>query len=283
MELRIGYPKVKRLVIKQNSKNSHIVYWKLFNNDDEIELSHSWNYYLSIKKSDSTKVVAKAELEVIDNETYITLTMPIQSLTSSGLNKCELLVMDGDTTIYSPTFYLYVEPNVLDGTEIISEDDISSLDEIVRHIEDDYAIATEKTDGIVDLYDKYDLEFDEIIGVMSNETTRQNNETIRQSNEATRQSNEQNRQTGTSTAITNANTATDRANEAAQRCEDVLDHALQLKISEAEPEEQALDFLWWQPYGEYVDNNTYLNELGKLENLSRYIKTIEIIREQEMG
>ena len=229
IQLSFGTSDVKRTIIKQNSEDTHILRIKLYDKqNNEITIDSNWNINISARKGDKTHILNTNNISVKDNTVYVTMTK--QMLSASGTERCELIIRDGDQTLFSDTFLIYVEPNVQDGSFIESSNECDSIIDILHHVEEKKDRVDQLTSEIeetkVDIANTYDEliiaveETNDLIQenqiIRTNEAERQNNEEIRQSHEADRQAN-------TATAIANAEEATERANNATDDLQNKLD------------------------------------------------------------
>ena len=229
IQLSFGISDVKRTIIKQNSEDTHILRIKLYDKqNNEITIDSNWNINISAIKGDKTHILNTNNISVKDNTVYVTMTK--QMLSASGTERCELIIRDGDQTLFSDTFLIYVEPNVQDGSFIESSNECDSIIDILHHVEEKKDRVDQLTSEIEETKVDIDNTYDELIIaveetndliqenqiIRSNEAERQNNEEIRQSHEADRQAN-------TATAIANAEEATERANNATDDLQNKLD------------------------------------------------------------
>lgn len=244
IQLSFGSSDVKRTVIKQNSTDTHILVIKLYDKNNELSIDTSWNISISAIKGDNTHVLNSANISIIDNAIHVTMTR--QMLATSGTEKCELIIQEGEKTLYSDTFLIYVEPNVQDGSFLESSDEcdviadtlnkVSGYEEQARNKKNEIDnMATEIAGTKEDINDTY--------STLQTAVTNTNNlitenqkiataEEARATAETTRQNNETIRQTNTSAAIQNAEVATERANNAAENCENIVDGTGLVKSSE---------------------------------------------------
>ena len=119
---------VKKTLIKQNSNDTHILSITLYDKNDIITIDPDWKIALSAKKPDNTYVVNenKEKIEISDNMINITVTRQI--LAVPGTVKCELSIYKPDkTTYFSDTFLIYVQANVVTGSELEQMNLILSL------------------------------------------------------------------------------------------------------------------------------------------------------------
>lgn len=244
IQLSFGSSDVKRTIIKQNSADTHILIIKLYDKNNELSIHESWNVTISAIKGDNTHILNSANISVIDNAIYVTMTQ--QMLSAAGTEKCELIIQDGEKTLYSDTFLIYVEPNVQDGSFLESFDEcdviadtlnkVSGYEEQARNKKNEIdEMATEVAGTKEDINNTYSSLLQAVTQtndlIDANEAIRENEEE-RIEAENLRQENETARQTNTTNAINDAETATERANNAAQNCEDIVDGTGLVKSSE---------------------------------------------------
>lgn len=126
IQLSFGTSDVKRTTIKQNSEDTHVLRIKLYDKqNNEITIDSNWNINISAIKGDKTHILNTNNISVKDNTVYVTMTK--QMLSASGTERCELIIQDGDQTLFSDTFLIYVEPNVQDGSFIESSSECDSI------------------------------------------------------------------------------------------------------------------------------------------------------------
>lgn len=75
--------------------------------------------------------------------------------TTPGAAKCEILISDSDQDLFSNTFFLYIEPNVVDGNTVESVDQFESLADSYRKIKDYEEESLKLKDKIEEIYDQY--------------------------------------------------------------------------------------------------------------------------------
>ena len=126
---------------------------------------------------------------------------------SAGTVKCELIIKDGNHVLFSDTFFIYVEPNVQDGSLIESTNEcdsiIQSLDKVkgyeqeALNVKDHIVSVSNDVDNLKkDIEETYDelenavVQTKDLIheneAIKQNETERINAENLRESNETTR-------------------------------------------------------------------------------------------------
>ena len=135
IQLSFGTSDVKRTTIKQNSEDTHVLRIKLYDKqNNEITIDSNWNINISAIKGDKTHILNTNNISVKDNTVYVTMTK--QMLSASGTERCELIIQDGDQTLFSDTFLIYVEPNVQDGSFIESSNEYDSIIDTLQHVEE---------------------------------------------------------------------------------------------------------------------------------------------------
>ena len=235
IQLNFGSSDVKRTVIKQSSELTHILRIRLYDNTGEITINPAWNFMISAIKADNTHILNQLNISIVDNAIEITMTK--QMLASPGTMRCEIAIQDSSKkALYSDTFFIYVDPNVQDGSYIESTDEFDSIvqamdkvnkmkdhvEEVKDHV-DDMAESIEETyEELKDAVDTTQGLIKENEKINETEKTREANENTRKTNEQQRQSNEQQRQDNTSAAIKNAEAATKNANGAAADVQEKL-------------------------------------------------------------
>ena len=125
IQLNFGNSEIKRTVIKQNSTDTHVLNIYLYDNDRIINVSSSWDFYISCVKSDNTYILNSQNISCSGNKISVPVTQ--QMVASAGTVKCELIIKDGNHVLFSDTFFIYVEPNVQDGSFIESVDECDSI------------------------------------------------------------------------------------------------------------------------------------------------------------
>ena len=235
IQLNFGSSDVKRTVIKQSSELTHILRIRLYDNTGEITINPAWNFMISAIKADNTHILNQLNISIVDNAIEITMTK--QMLASPGTMRCEIAIQDSSKkALYSDTFFIYVDPNVQDGSYIESTDEFDSIvqamdkvNEMKDHVEevkdhvDDMAESIEETyEELKDAVDTTQELIKENEKINEAEKIREANENTRKTNEQQRQSNEQQRQDNTSAAIKNAEAATKNANGAAADVQEKL-------------------------------------------------------------
>ena len=135
IQLSFGTSDVKRTTIKQNSEDTHVLRIKLYDKqNNEITIDSNWNINISAIKGDKTHILNTNNISIKDNTIHVTMTK--QMLSASGTERCELIIQDGDQTLFSDTFLIYVEPNVQDGSFIESSNECDSIIDILQHVEE---------------------------------------------------------------------------------------------------------------------------------------------------
>ncbi len=132
IQLSFGASDIKRTVIKQNSNHTHILRITLYDTEnklliDEGWMSEGWKIEISVKKPDNTFIVNADNIAIVDNTIHVT----------PGTQQCELLIYKQDGTCYfSDTFLLYVEPNVIFGSDLESTNEYDSIVDTLNTIKD---------------------------------------------------------------------------------------------------------------------------------------------------
>ena len=106
IQLNFGNSEIKRTVIKQNSTDTHVLNIYLYDNDRIINVSSSWDYYISCVKSDNTYILNSQNISCSGNKISVPVTQ--QMVASAGTVKCELIIKDGNHVLFSDTFFFYV-------------------------------------------------------------------------------------------------------------------------------------------------------------------------------
>lgn len=235
IQLNFGSSDVKRTVIKQSSELTHILRIRLYDNTGEITINPAWNFMISAIKADNTHILNQLNISIVDNAIEITMTK--QMLASPGTMRCEIAIQDSSKkALYSDTFFIYVDPNVQDGSYIESTDEFDSIvqamdkvNKMKDHVEEVKDHVDDMAESIEETYEELKDAVDTTQGLIKEnekineaEKTREANENTRKTNEQQRQSNEQQRQDNTSAAIKNAEAATKNANGAAADVQEKL-------------------------------------------------------------
>lgn len=140
IQLSFGASDIKRTVIKQNSNHTHILRITLYDTEnklliDEGWMSEGWKIEISVKKPDNTFIVNADNIAIVDNTIHVTMTQ--QMLAAPGTQQCELLIYKQDGTCYfSDTFLLYIEPNVIFGSDLESTNEYDSIVDTLNTIKD---------------------------------------------------------------------------------------------------------------------------------------------------
>lgn len=228
IDLDFSTSDIKRTVVKQDSNKTHQLIIKLYDNNDEIELNANWQYTISCRKADNSFIVNSNNISISSNSIYVELTK--QMLSCPGTEKCELLIQNGNQTLYSSTFYIYVEKNVNYGSVLESTNEYNSLSDTLNQIKEYEKESKETKEHIQEISDDIDATYEELADAVdaTNDLIEKNtvieaNEATRKTNETIRETNEQKRQTDTATAIKNANDAADNANSKANDLQNKLD------------------------------------------------------------
>ena len=147
---------VKKTLIKQNSNDTHILSITLYDKNDIITIDPDWKIALSAKKPDNTYVVNenKEKIEISDNMINITVTRQI--LAVPGTVKCELSIYKPDkTTYFSDTFLIYVQANVVTGSELESTNEFDSIVDTLSLYEQNAMEAMKHIDNIKEEMQEY--------------------------------------------------------------------------------------------------------------------------------
>lgn len=211
---------IKRTLIKQDTNQTHSLTIKLYDNNGRIKLDSNWQYTISCRKADNTFIVNSNNISVSSNTIYVEITKQMTSC--PGTEKCELLIQDGSQTLYSGTFYLYIEANVNYGSALESTNEYDSLSDTLNQMRE-YEKESEKVkDHIQDISTNIDATYDKLTeavnttnGLIEKNEDIEANEDVRKKNETNREANERKRQTDTANAIKNANDAANNANSKA--------------------------------------------------------------------
>ena len=135
IQLSFGASDIKRTVIKQNSNHTHILRITLYDTENKLLIDEGWNIEISVKKPDNTFIVNADNISIVDNSIHVTMTQ--QMLVAAGTQQCELLIYKQDGTCYfSDTFLLYVEPNVIFGSDLESTNEYDSIVDTLNTIKD---------------------------------------------------------------------------------------------------------------------------------------------------
>ncbi len=219
---------IKRTLIKQDTNQTHSLTIKLYDNNGRIKLDSNWQYTISCRKADNTFIVNSNNISVSSNTIYVEITKQMTSC--PGTEKCELLIQNGSQTLYSGTFYLYIDENVNYGSVLESTNEYDCLSDTLNQMRE-YEKNSEKVKNhIQDISTDIDTTYDELTEAVNttNDLIEKNNvieanEAVRKTNETNREVNEQKRQTDTAKAVENANDAADNANSKANDIQDKLD------------------------------------------------------------
>ena len=135
IQLSFGASDIKRTVIKQNSNHTHILRITLYDTENKLLIDEGWNIEISVKKPDNTFIVNADNISIVDNSIHVTMTQ--QMLAAPGTQQCELLIYKQDGTCYfSDTFLLYVEQNVIFGSDLESTNEYDSIVDTLNTIKD---------------------------------------------------------------------------------------------------------------------------------------------------
>lgn len=156
IDLDFSSSDIKRTVIKQYSNETHVLKIKLYNNNGEINngeitLDDNWRYDISCRKADNTFIVNSSNISLESNTICVEMTK--QMLSCPGTMKCELLIRDGGDdgqSLYSNTFYIYIEENINDGSVLESTNEYNSLTDVLNKVKelDDVLFADDIVDNL---------------------------------------------------------------------------------------------------------------------------------------
>lgn len=227
INLNFSTSDIKRTVIKQNSNETHVLKIKLYDSHSIIELNQNWLCDISCRKADNTFIVNPSNITL--NSNTICVVMTEQMLSCPGTMKCELIIRDDKQSLYSNTFYIYIEENVNNGSMLESTNEYNSLTDVLNKIKDHEKDAEKTKDHIHDVSDevdkiKVDIEdtYDDLKEAIktTDDLIEKNQIAVSNANNATAKANE---------ATTKANTATTQAESAAVKANNAADD-LQQKL-----------------------------------------------------
>lgn len=124
---------VKRVSIAQDSDKTHILVIRVYTNNDQMQLSSSWQYHITMRKPDGKLVVNTENIEVRNNVIYVTCTA--QMLSAPGTSNCQLVIYNNSQSLYSNNFYIYVGEDMVSGDDVISTNEFNSLVSVLRQIQ----------------------------------------------------------------------------------------------------------------------------------------------------
>lgn len=182
---------IRRTVIKQDSNRTHVLKIKLYDSHNEITLEDNWQYTISCRKADNTYIVNSSNISLDSNT--ICVEMTDQMLSSSGTEKCELIIYNDTQTLYSNTFYLYVEPNINSGNEIESTNEYSSITDVLKRVQEKETAIGKTYDELTDAVRDTQTIIEKNNVIKQNEENRIAEEKERQAQEEIRKTNEGNR------------------------------------------------------------------------------------------
>ena len=212
---------IKRTVIKQDSNQTHGLTIKLYDNNGRITLDTNWQYTISCRKADHTFIVNSNNISVSSNTIYVEVTKQMTSC--AGTEKCELLIQDGSQTLYSGTFYLYIEANINYGSALESTNEYDSLSDTLKQIKE-YEKESEKTkEHIQEISTDIEATYEELEEAVSTTNDLIKKTRVIEENETSREENEQKRQENAANAVQNANNAANNANAKATDLQNKLD------------------------------------------------------------
>ena len=140
---------VKRVVIKQANDYTHLLEIRLYTDDDQYILDPSWGYSINMKKADGTYIVNTSNITVKDVGTQedpdwvIEVVCTAQMLSCPGNAKADLIVYNDGQALFTNTFYIYIEDDVVPGQIVTSQDEFLSLVDALRII-DEYKDAAQE-------------------------------------------------------------------------------------------------------------------------------------------
>lgn len=150
LKLDLSSSHVKKTVIKQSSKNAHVLNIELYSNNNRITIDTSWDIKISTVKKDNHYVLSSSNISVSNN--VISVIVTEQMVSCPGDEKCEIIITDGDHVLISSTFLLYIDPNVNDGSAIESSDDFNSIERVLAKIQGYEQEAKSIKDSIEEIY-----------------------------------------------------------------------------------------------------------------------------------
>jgi len=150
IKLDLSSSYVKKTIIKQSSKNAHVLNIGLYVKNSQITIEPSWDIKISTVKKDNHYVLSSDNISVSNN--IISVTITEQMVACPGDEKCEIIITDGELVLISSTFLLYIEPNVNDGTAIESSDDFNSIEKVLEKIQEYEQEAKSIKDSIEEIY-----------------------------------------------------------------------------------------------------------------------------------
>lgn len=124
---------IKRVAIQQDSDKTHILVISVYTNDDQMVLSPTWEYHITMRKPDGKLVVNSSNIEIRDNKIYVTCTA--QMLSAPGTSICELVIFNDSQSLYTNKFYIYVDEDLISGDDIESTNEFNSIVDVLRLIQ----------------------------------------------------------------------------------------------------------------------------------------------------
>lgn len=132
---------VKRVVIKQANDYTHVLVIRLYADDDQYVLNPAWNYNITMKKSDGTYIVNSSNITVEDIGTQsdpdwtINVVCTQQMLSAPGNARAEVVVYNDNQVLFTNTFYVYIEEDVVPEEVVESTNEFKSLVDVLRQIQ----------------------------------------------------------------------------------------------------------------------------------------------------
>lgn len=188
IQLNLSTSEVKRVNIKQNSNESHILSIRLYDNNGEYAISDDVEIYISMLKNDKTHVINSNNISLQNNAILVTMTK--QMLASAGTAKCELILQKENKVLFSNTFFIYVEQNVQDGTFIESSNEYDSIVTTLNDVKEKKKVVDEITSNVSDTYNNLKDSIKQANDMIASNEVIKENENVRQGNEQTRIANE---------------------------------------------------------------------------------------------
>lgn len=188
IQLNLSTSEVKRVNIKQNSNESHILSIRLYDNNGEYAISDDVEIYISMLKNDKTHVINSNNISLQNNAILVTMTK--QMLASTGTAKCELILQKEHKVLFSNTFYIYVEQNVQDGAFIESSNEYDSIVTTLNEVKEKKKVVDTITSDVSDTYNNLKDSIRQANDIIASNEVIKENENVRQGNEQTRVANE---------------------------------------------------------------------------------------------
>ena len=188
IQLNLSTSEVKRVNIKQNSNETHVLSIRLYDNNGEYDISDDVEIYISMLKNDKTHVINSNNISLQDNAILVTMTK--QMLASTGTAKCELILQKEHKVLFSNTFYIYVEQNVQDGAFIESSNEYDSIVTTLNEVKEKKKVVDEITSDVSDTYNNLKDSIRQANDIIASNEVIKEHENVRQGNEQTRVANE---------------------------------------------------------------------------------------------